>query len=117
MKVVDIVNSVPVINELMTLKMKISVSYKLKKIADEASIVLDQFNEARTELLTEFGTLDEAGTKYNFADGNEVKFTEALNKYVDDDVKLTTPTISLAELDGVEIEPNKIGMIMWFLDA
>lgn len=118
MNIIKIINSVPVIEELMSQKLKFATSFKLKKIAEEVNIVAKQFEEKRKELLDEFATLNDEGTEYSFKEGSDNidKFNAAMSVYVDDgEIDLDFKPITLSELENVEIEAAKLNYIDWFI--
>ena len=117
MQVYQIINSVGVLNEIMANKLPIAVSYKLKKVADEANIILEQFNEKRTSLLEELGTMNDAGTGFQFSDENRDKFNEKLTIFGEEEVDVVMKKLTIDELGSVEIEPNKLTLIEWFIEA
>jgi len=117
-KLVVILNSVPVLRELNELDTKLSLAYKLKKIVDECQGVAVAFDEKRVKLATDMGgVLNKEKSHYVFkAKTKEVEFNKAVEKLLDDDMELEIPTIHATVLEReLTIAASKIQFIEWFV--
>ena len=119
-KILDIINAAPILREFAETKIKISVSYKVKKLIDECNIVMIAYDKKRTELLKKYAKINKKGDKYEFPKGTKkplALFNEGMKELTDDEVEMDFLTLTLDELEVVEIEPSRIKTIEWFLDV
>ena len=116
MKILQIINSIPAMQELMSQKMKISTSYKLKKIIDEVNEISKSFEDSRKEILEKHATLSEDETQYTFAgDDSRVTYEKELSVLLDDEIVFDFKTISVDEMADMEITMSGYETIEWFI--
>lgn len=119
-KILHIINAGPILREFADTKIKIGVSYKIKKLIDECNIVMGSYDKRRTELLEKYAKLNKKGDKYEFPKGSKkplALFNEGMKAMTEDEVEMDFPTLTLEELAPVEIEPSRIPTIEWFLNV
>jgi len=116
MQLQELINSIPVIQEIMGDKsINFSAGYKLQKITNEIDIVTKAYDESRTELLDQHGTLTEDGKAYEFEDGAREIYNAAMELILTEEIKLDFKKVSADSLKNVTIEPGKVKMIAWML--
>jgi hypothetical protein len=118
-KVIRVVNSVPILKEMADTKFKVSTTYKIRKIIDECNIISMAFEKQRLELLEKYATLNKAKTEYKFntkKPGDLDAYNEEMSGVTEDEVEISIPLLALAEIDSFDIEPSRIGIIDWFLE-
>ncbi len=119
-KVIRVINAIPILKEMAATKFKVSTTYKIKKIIDECNDVATAFETQRIALLDQYAVLSEDKTEYKF-DAEEPtdmeKFNVEMEVVTEDEVEMNVPMISIDEIDSFDIEPARIGIIDWFLEV
>jgi len=117
MKVVDIVNSAQVVQQLLGSKMKIGAAYKIKKNAEEIQIIVKAFEEKRTELLEKTGTLNEEKNEYEFKTPKDrTKFDKGMNEHLQSEVDIDIKKVSVEDLGEVEIAPAALEVVEFMIE-
>lgn len=107
-KLKDILENVQSIKNLQMLNLPVKVSYRIKRLNDRLKPILASYEEKRTDLIKEFGEVDEQG---NF----EVKDPEKLKEFI---VKITElqsieeevefEAINISELGNITVSANDL---------
>ena len=118
----DVINSIPILKQLMATKLPFALSYKVKKIVDQCNYVGTEFDKGRVELLQQFATLDKEKNEYRFdpeKPENLKKFNERINEIFNSEVDVEINPLTIVELDipGLVIEPSAIELIEWMIAA
>ncbi len=120
-KLKDILNAVPVLQELGNTKLPIAVAYKVKKIIAECNVLTAVFEKERQDLLKIHAVLDKKKQTYSFDKKKPdelAAFNEAIIKMTSEDIEIDIPVLTLKELEGhVEIEAGRLDSAEWFLDV
>lgn len=116
MKILQIINSIPTIQELMNQKMKISTSYKLKKIIDEVNEISKSFDDSRKELLANYAELSQDGEQYTFRDDDaKLAYQNELQVILSDTIVFDFKSISVDEMANIELDMSGYESIEWFM--
>ncbi len=94
MQVQTILQSIPVLQEIMGMKLPFALGYELQKKTDELDVVTRTYDTARTKLLTKYGSLSEDGQTYSFKDEDRIKYDTKHEALVTEEVKLKLTCIS-----------------------
>lgn len=106
MKLLEITNMLPALNSLAAQKIPVKAGYRIAKTLNMIKPDLAAYEEQRTKLLQEFGTLSEDRGSYNFTNANSLLFQVAHQALLEEEVVfLVLPTIKLSELGELSIEP------------
>lgn len=118
-KASTIMSALGILRSIDTTAMKLSVSYKVKKVLNECEAAISGFEAKRKELAAEHGELNEEETHYLFeAEGSEKAFQDALQEMLDDEVDIMINKIPLDLIDEyVTVEPANIELVSWFIDG
>lgn len=118
-KVIHILNAVPILKELNQTKVKLSVSYKLKKIIQECNIVSSSFDDKNKELLTKYAVHDSKKDTFTFpkkAVAKSKAYQEAIDKIIQDTIDIEVPMLMAEEVEEyLNIEPSKLDIVEWFI--
>ena len=116
MQLQDLINSIPVLQEVMSNdSVPFGAGYELQKVTNEIDIVTKKYDEARNELLEEYGTLTTDGTAYEFEDDARKAYNDKMDAILSEEISLDFKKVSAASLENVTIEPGKVKMIAWML--
>ena len=94
LQVKDLLDGIPVIQELVGNKISFNIGYKIQKITSEIDVVTGEFDKARTTLLEKYGTLSEDQTAYSFEDGNRELYDAAMDILVNEEIDIKFKKIS-----------------------
>jgi len=115
MQLKDILQAIPVLQEIMGMTVSFNVGFKLQKITNEIDIVTAQYDKARQELLTKYGTLSEDGKEYSFEGESGAEYDKGIEKLMEEKVEISSKKISVDTFKNVELEAGKIRLIAWLL--
>jgi hypothetical protein len=98
---------------LATEKLPVKVSYWIKRISDKVVTELATYEKQRLELIKELGEKikDKEGVEteqMTVTKENLPKFFEEIEKLQDIEINIDVEPISISELSGITIEPNKL---------
>ena len=114
-----VVTAVGILKSIDLTKMKLSTSYKVRQILKNCEEALGDFEQRRVKLAEEYGTLNEAGDKYDFADDEAAQaFQDGMNALLDDEFDIKIKKIHVDLLDEyIDIEPTNVDLVAWFIDG
>jgi hypothetical protein len=118
-KVSLLVTAVSILKAIDTTTMKLSTSYRIRKILDVGQEAIMDFEGLRVALAEKHGTLNEAGTQYIFdtPEDNEV-FKKDLNELLEDEVELDITPVPLELVDEyIHIAPINVPYVAWFISG
>lgn len=116
----QVVQSVPAINVLNTLKLPVKASFRVAKTSKELDSVLTVYNETLKKLQEEHAERDEDGAVKT--EGNQIvfkdskAFQEAFTELLDEESDVSVRTVKLEELGSVEVEPSVLYQLDWLLE-
>jgi hypothetical protein len=118
-KVSTLVTAVSILQAIDNSAMKLSTSYKVRKILDISQEAIMEFEEKRVKLAETYGTLNESGTQYEFADqAAKDEFQASLNSMLEDEMDLDIVKIPLDMVDDyITIAPVNIPYVEWFISG
>lgn len=104
-KLSQAVMSVEALNKLVDIKLPIKASYSLKRLTDKLGPELKAFDEKRSDLLKELGTVKEDGVTYDLGK-NAKKFTDDVNSLLDSEFEIDFNKIKIDDLGNAMVEPK-----------
>ena len=118
----QLLNSVPVLKKLSSQKFQAVTAYKIARICREGDKELELFNNARANLIQQYGertennqlVQDENGYVH-FTPENQIKFSQELENLVKSTIQLNVEKISLGELNNILLTPEDIQLIDCFI--
>ena len=119
-KLTNILNAVPILQELGNTKLPIASAYKVRKIIAECNILTAAFDKERQALLKIHAVLSKDKKTYHFdkkKPDDLAAFNEAILKMTNEDIEIEIPKLTLKELEGhVDIEAGRLEATEWFLE-
>lgn len=103
MKLNDVISSVEALRILSKLPLKAAVSFRIAKLLREVDVILQDFGSAQAALQDKYKNTEGEGFRKEFAG------------LLDEDVTLNVPTITLADLGDIEIEPVHLMTLSWLI--
>jgi hypothetical protein len=95
--IAQIINSDKALNNLLEQKLPLGISIQLGKVVSELEPVFKKANEARMEVLKQFGTEMEVDGKptgqFQVSPENQAEFEAAMKAVFEDEVELSIPSI------------------------
>jgi hypothetical protein len=118
-KVSLLVTAVSILKAIDTTAMKLSTSYKIRKILDMSQEAIMEFEGKRVALAEKHGTLNESGQQYEFkTDKDSEKFQSDLNDMLEDEIDLDIVKIPLDLVDEyINIAPINVPYVEWFISG
>ena len=116
-KISDIVNSRPILEEMNNTRLSIPTAYKVHKLVEESNIVLQAFEKERHELLEVHAKKSKDGKQYVFAKTGKAKekFAASIKEILEAEVDFPDISVSETELESFSIMPGSVSSISWFL--
>lgn len=111
MKLSDITNMLPSLQAMAATKLPVKAGYRVAKAMNLIKPDLAAYDEQRTKLLQEFGTLSEDRASYTFTPESGKLFAEAHQQLLEEECDLVLPTIQLDELGDLSIEPMHLAIL------
>lgn len=102
----------PSISHIAQVKLPVKVAYRLAKNIRLLQPELDAFNEARTKLVTKYGTPESDGVNFRLDGENGAAFAKDINSLLDEDVNIALMRINLDELGSIDLEAGHIANLM-----
>ena len=116
MKLLELTNMLPALNALGNQKIPVKAGYRVAKAINLLKSDLAVYDEQRTKLLQEFGTLSDDKASYNFTGDSGKLFQTAHQQLLDEECTLVLPTIKLSELGELNFEPVHLAALTAMLD-
>jgi hypothetical protein len=107
-----------ILKTIDTTKMKLSTSYKVKKVLNVCEDAVGDFEKRRIAMASSYGVLNEEKTYYLFEkEGSQEEFEKDMQSMLDDEIDISIEKIPLSLVDDlIVIEPAAIDMISWLID-
>lgn len=110
LKVVEILNSAPVIQQVNSSKLPIAMSLRMVKNNKALQEVVDEFEKRRVEIVKSLSD-DKGGIPEN----KTSEFNEQIEKVASEEVEVEISTFKIEELSDLEISPNDLSVISWLI--
>ena len=115
-KISDILNSSPILQELNATRLSINAAYKVHKLTQECNIVYQSFEKEKTELLGEHMTEAKKGKDRKFkSKKHEDTFMEKSTEMVGVEIEVPDISISMDDIEDFKVTPGSIAVIDWFI--
>jgi type III secretory pathway component EscR len=121
MKLKQLVEGAESLSILMGLKLPIVAAYKLSLFIKKSNPELEEYNKRRNELLPEYAEQikDKEGKdtgQFKFKNDEKAKkFSDEINKLLDQDISVEVPEFKISELEGLNIEPKHLVNLDWLI--
>lgn len=116
-KLFKLINSTKALSDLASQPFRASVLWRLKKISNQVSEHLAQYDEVRLSLCKEFGQLDEASNTYLFKEESkqemfDLQFAELINQ----EVEITESKLSQFDLGDAQLSLMDLSTLDWLIE-
>jgi hypothetical protein len=114
-----ILSALGILKTIDTTDMKLSTSYKVKKVLNACQEAISDFDKKRVALAEKHGTLNKDKTQYLFEkEGSQEAFQAEIQEMLDDEIDVDIPKIPLELVeDYITIAPVSVELVSWFIDG
>lgn len=118
-KVSLLITAVAILRTIDITKMKLSTSYKVRKVLTECQSAVSDFETKRVALAEQHGKLSEDASHYTFEkDEDKDAFQAKMMELMEDEVDIDVKPIPIDLLDEyINIEPNNVPYVEWFVSG
>jgi len=113
-KINDLLNAVPMINQVMDRKMPEKLAYALAKNFRLINAELEDYNKTRTKLLSENWTLDPKTNKYDIPDEDKERWNKMHEELANSESGYIPFKIDMALTQNIDWSPGEL-MFLWFI--
>ena len=122
-KLGELVNSTEVLQKLSQTELKAKLSWAVTKLLKAADKEMQDFNEARMNLIQKYGEKDENGeliTDENknckIPEAGLQKFSAELNELVETEIEINVNPLNINDLEDKEFTPAEMAILEPFID-
>ena len=112
MKLKQLIEIYPALLALGNTKLPARVGFRVAKAINIVKPEIAAYEDQRSKLMQEHGTLSEDGSQYNFVGAAMGAFAGDINALVDEECDVALPAITEAELADVNIEPATLAALL-----
>ena len=118
-KVSLLVTAVGILKTIDLTKMKLSTSYKVRQVLSNSELAIQDFESRRKSLAEEHGSLNKAGTHYEWENEEDKEsFQKGMTELMNDEIDIDIKPIPYELLDNyINIEPGNIPFVEWFISG
>lgn len=117
-KMIEVYNSVSVMNTLLEMKMPVKTSIKLLALIQELNNSLKEAEKIRSELVEKYGKKDKSGS-VSVPESKKKEFIDELNEVLfSKDVEIKSPLLSFSDFDpSFQISPTQLSLISYLIQG
>ena len=115
MKLVDLLNSQPVMSGLLQRKMPGKLAYAISRNVRLADAEIESYHVARIKLLSDNWKFNEKTQKYDISDEDQPKWQAMHKELVEVEVQVSPYMIDASMFDNVEVTPAEMVAIAWMI--
>ena len=122
-KISDLINSTETLQKLGQKDFKAKLAWSISRLLKAAEAEIQDFNQARMNLINKYGEKSEDGTLVTDEQGNckieqgvVAEFSTQLNDLLNTEVEINANKISLDLLEDVDFTPSEITILEPFID-
>lgn len=114
MKIIDLLNAQPIMQELIVRKMPAKLAYALAKNFRLINVELEDYNKTRLKLLSENWVLDQKTNKYDIPDSDQEKWSKMHDELTNSECDYKPYKIDISLTENVNWSPAEL-MNLWFI--
>jgi len=114
MKIIDLLNSQPILQDLVNQRMPAKIAYCVAKNFRLISVELEDYNKTRLKLLSENWTLDPVTNKYDIPDNEQEKWKTIHNELLDSECDYKPFKIDISLIEKLDWSPVEL-LSLWFI--
>lgn len=115
MRIIELLESQPTMQRLVTQRMPAKVAYALAKNIKQMNEELKTFDETRVKLLEENWETDPKTSQFKIPPEDQERWNTMYNDLIESEVKIDPYMIKLSLLDSVELTPGEMLAISWMV--
>jgi vacuolar-type H+-ATPase subunit I/STV1 len=112
-KLIDIYNSVPVMNKILETPMSASLAFQLNKLLKVLNDEMKSIEEERVKLVEKYGSKDDNSDAVVVSDENKNKFMSEFSELLGTDVTISWEPLSISKVDGLQLTVNEMSRIQF----
>ena len=111
-KLIDVYNSVPVMNKIIETPMNASLAFQLTRLLKTLNDEMKTIEEQRIKLVEKYGSKTEEDAVV-VSDENKEKFLSEFTELLNTDVDLTWEQLSISKMEGLQLSVNEMSRIQF----
>ncbi len=111
-KLVDIYNSVPVMNKILETPLPASISFQLSKLLKSLNEEMKSIEEQRIKLVEKYGTKGE-NQEVIVSDEQKQKFMQEFSDLLNTEVEVTWQPLSASKFDALQLSVNEMSRVQF----
>ena len=122
-KINDILNSVEVLQKLSETKLKAKLAWQVGRLLKATDVEIQQFNDARMNLIKKYGEKDENGELITDEGGNcrivpehSKDFSNELNELINEEVEINANKLVINDLEELDFTPAEMANLESYID-
>lgn len=123
LKISDLLNSTEVLQKLASKELKAKLAWQVSRVLKAAEKEMQDFNEARMNLIKKYGEKDNNGEIITDDNGNckilptstEV-FSNELNELIGSEIEINANRIKIEDIENINFTPAEMTQLETFID-
>ena len=111
-KLVDIYNSVPVMNKILETPLPASISFQLSKLLKTLNDEMKSIEEQRVKLVEKYGSSKDSGETVVSEDKKE-GFLQEFSELLNTDIEVTWHPLSASKFDALQLSVNEMSRVQF----
>jgi len=112
-KLIDIYNSVPVMNKILETSMSASLAFQMTKLLKTLNDEMKSIEDQRVKLVEKFGTKQEGNDTLMVSDENKDKFMSEFGELLNTSVEISWEPLSVTKVDGLQLTVNDMARVQF----
>jgi hypothetical protein len=112
-KLVEVYNSVSVMNKILDAELPASVAFKLTKLLKSLNDEIKSIEDQRVKLVSKHGQKDENGS-VSVSESNKEEFIKEFSELLSTEIEIEWEPVSVEKFDGLNLSANdllKVGFL------
>ena len=122
-KISELLNSTEALQKLARMQLKAKLAWNVSRLLKAADVEIQDFNEARLNLIRKYGEKDENGELITDENGNckilpesIEEFTAELNELAASEVEINANKVRIDDLENLDFTPADMATLETFID-
>ena len=112
-KLIDIYNSVPVMNKILETPMNASLAFQLTRLLKVLNDEMKSIEEQRIKLVEKYGTKNDGEEAVVVSDENKEKFMGEFSELLNTDVELNWQPLSVNKVETLQLTVNDMARVQF----
>jgi hypothetical protein len=114
MKIIDLLNAQPAMQQLTSKHMSAKLAYAIAKNSRLINAELEDYNKTRLKLLSDNWVLNPETSKYDIPDEDQAKWKAMHDELIDSECDYVPFKINMALIETFDWSPGEL-MTLWFI--